>query len=68
MTITEKGSRTALRETRELAHPTVLLLQTSRCGDERKRSRTANLRTKIQDFRGFDSSKILIERGGIPCP
>ena len=29
---------------------------------------TANLRTKIQDFRGFDSSVILILRGGIPRP
>ena len=26
---------------------------------------TANLRTKILDFRGFDSSTILILRGGI---
>ena len=25
----------------------------------------ANLRTKILDFRGFDSSRILIPRGGI---
>ena len=29
---------------------------------------TANLRTKILDFRGFDSSIILIWRGGIPRP
>ena len=29
---------------------------------------TANLRTKILDFRGFDSSRILILRGGIPRP
>ena len=29
---------------------------------------TANLRTKIVDFRGFDSSIILILRGGIPRP
>ena len=29
---------------------------------------TANLRTKIMDFRGFDSSAILILRGGIPRP
>ena len=29
------------------------------------RRRTANLRTKIPDFRGFDSSRILILRGGI---
>ena len=29
---------------------------------------TANLRTKILDFRGFDSSIILIVRGGIPRP
>ena len=28
-------------------------------------SRTANLCTKILDFRGFDSSRILISRGGI---
>ena len=27
---------------------------------------TANLRTKILDFRGFDSSRILGLRGGIP--
>ena len=26
---------------------------------------TANLRTKIMDFRGFDSSRILSSRGGI---
>ena len=29
---------------------------------------TANLRTKIMDFRGFDASRILILRGGIPRP
>ena len=29
---------------------------------------TANLRTKILDYRGFDSSRILILRGGIPGP
>ena len=29
---------------------------------------TANLRTEILDFRGFDSSRILISRGGIPRP
>ena len=29
---------------------------------------TANLRTTILDFRGFDSSRILILRGGIPMP
>ena len=29
---------------------------------------TANLRTKIMDFRGFDSSRILMLRGGIPRP
>ena len=29
---------------------------------------TANLRTKIPDFRGFDSSIIFILRGGIPRP
>ena len=29
---------------------------------------TANLRTKIMDFRGFDSSIILILRSGIPRP
>ena len=28
----------------------------------------ANLRTNIMDFRGFDSSIILILRGGIPRP
>ena len=31
-----------------------------------KTDRTANLRTKILDFRGFDSSRISILRGGIP--
>ena len=30
------------------------------------RNRAANLRTKILDFRGFDSSRILILRSGIP--
>ena len=29
---------------------------------------TANFRTKILDFRGFDSSRILTLRGGIPRP
>ena len=29
---------------------------------------TAYLRTEILDFRGFDSSRILILRGGIPRP
>ena len=29
---------------------------------------TANLPTNIMDFRGFDSSMILILRGGIPRP
>ena len=29
---------------------------------------TTNLRTKILMFRGFDSSIIIILRGGIPCP
>ena len=29
---------------------------------------TANLRTKILDFTGFDSSIIFILRGGIPRP
>ena len=29
---------------------------------------TANLCTKILDFRGFDSSRILNSRGGIPRP
>ena len=29
---------------------------------------TANFRTKILDFGGFDSSGILILRGGIPRP
>ena len=33
-----------------------------------KRLTTANLRTKILDFRGFDSSKILRLSGGIPRP
>ena len=27
-----------------------------------------NLRTKVLDFGGFDSSRILISRGGIPRP
>ena len=31
-------------------------------------ARTANLRTKILDFRGFDSSIDLCLRGGIPRP
>ena len=31
-------------------------------------STTANLRTKILNFRGFDSSRILISRGGIVSP
>ena len=31
-------------------------------------SATANLGTKIPDFIGFDSSSILISRGGIPRP
>ena len=34
----------------------------------RIRYTTANLRTTIMDFRGFDSSRILILRGGIPMP
>ena len=29
---------------------------------------TANLRTKILDFGGLDSSRILVLRGGIPGP
>ena len=33
-----------------------------------KDARTANLRTKILDFRGFDSSIILISMGGILRP
>ena len=28
-------------------------------------ARAANLRTKTPDFRGFDSSRVLISRGGI---
>ena len=35
-----------------------------RAGDEN--DDTANLRTTILDFRGFDSSRISILRGGIP--
>ena len=31
-------------------------------------TRTANLCTEIMDFRGFDSSMILILRAGIPRP
>ena len=34
-------------------------------GDNNDNIGTANLRTKILDFRGFDSSIILILRGGI---
>ena len=34
----------------------------------RECSSTANFRTNIMDFRGFDSSVILILRGGIPRP
>ena len=33
-----------------------------------KNGRTPNLPTNIVDFRGFDSSIILIQRGGIPRP
>ena len=29
---------------------------------------TANLRTKVLDFRGFDSSRVLSLSGGIPRP
>ena len=29
---------------------------------------TTHLRTNVMDFRGFDSSRILILRGGIPGP
>ena len=36
--------------------------------DEEERKHTAHLRTNIMDFRGFDSSIILILRGGIPRP
>ena len=34
----------------------------------RQTRHAANLRTKILDFRGFDSSRTLIARGGIPRP
>ena len=34
----------------------------------RKHHGTANLRTKILDFRGFDSSRILIEGEEFPGP
>ena len=34
----------------------------------RASNRTANLHTSIMDFRGVDSSRILILRGGIPRP
>ena len=37
----------------------------ARLGDDKS---TANLSTTILDFRGFDSSRILIVRGGIPRP
>ena len=39
--------------------------------DETKRAAdraTTNLRTNIMDFRGFDSSRVLISRGVIPRP
>ena len=36
-------------------------------GGERSRN-AANLRTKLLDFRGFDSSTIIISRGGFPRP
>ena len=39
-----------------------------RHGHEWRSSHTANLRTKILDSRGFDSSVILRLRGGIPRP
>ena len=37
-------------------------------GGVREGTSTANLRTKILDFRGFDSSRILMLRGRIPRP
>ena len=39
-----------------------------RLGDQSVGWTTASLRTKILDFRGFDSSIILSLRGGIPRP
>ena len=38
------------------------------CLSPSQRLTTANLRTEILDFRGFDSSRLLILRGGIPWP
>ena len=38
---------------------------TGGCDSRSLRKAMANLRTKIPDFRGFDSSRILISRGGI---
>ena len=40
----------------------------SSCPNLRYTQGTANLRSKILDFRGFDSSRVLILRGGIPRP
>ena len=40
-------------------------LLTQSLGGHKVESNTANLRTKILDFRGFDSSRILSLRGGI---
>ena len=46
-----------------------MLLRTTTVGDflilTSQIGHTANLRTEILDFRGFDSSRVLILRGGI---
>ena len=47
------------RERRDTSH---------RCRTRARLDDTANLRTNIVDFRGFDSSTIFIKRGGIPRP
>ena len=36
--------------------------------EAKETTRTANLRTKIMDFRGFDSSTSVSMRSGIPRP
>ena len=47
------------RERRDTSH---------RCRTSARLDDTANLRTNIMDFRGLDSSNILMLRGGIPRP
>ena len=50
------------------SHPRTLSPDQQDFGQDIRELGTANLRTKIQDFRGFDSSRISILRGGIPRP